>query len=240
MASSSEVGHNKNVANFSTAYQILEEMGTLYNPSNSNILLPKLAPKKTDLAATMKMLDTQNPIYKNAVADREVEIAPMSKIATRSLNFSNSTAISEKDKENLLSQVKKIRGDKKLKDIKPETSESDAISTSQMSYDSRIANFSKYVSQQASHPEYIPNENDLKITTLQSYHERLSTLSGLVNKSGIALITGRKNRNTLLYDGDSNVIRLIKEIKFYLKSLGAAGLPYYKAMVRLKFKDIER
>ena len=58
MASSSEVGHNKNVANFSTAYQILEEMGTLYNPSNPNILLPKLVPKKTDLAATMKVLDT--------------------------------------------------------------------------------------------------------------------------------------------------------------------------------------
>ena len=45
-------------------------MGALYNPSNSNILLASLAPKKTELAATMKMLDTQKPIYKNAVADR--------------------------------------------------------------------------------------------------------------------------------------------------------------------------
>ena len=231
---------NKNVANFSTAYQILEEMGALYNPSNSNILLASLAPKKTNLVATIKVLDAQKPIYKNAVADREVEIAPMSKIATRSLNFSNSTAISEKDKENLQSQVKKIRGDKKIKDVNPETSESDAISTSQMSYDSRIANFNTFISQQASHPEYIPNENDLKITTLQSYHERLSTLSGLVNKSGIALITGRKNRNTLLYDGDSNVIRLIKEIKFYLKPLNESVLPYYKSLVNLKFKDINK
>ena len=240
MASSSEVGHNKNVANFSKAYQILEEMGTLYNPSNSNILLTNLVPKKTNLVATMKMLDTQKPIYKNAVADREVEIAPMSKIATRSFNFSNSTAISEKDKENLQSQVKKIRGDKKIKDINPETSESDAISTSQMSYDSRIANFSTFVSQQASHSEYMPNENDLKISTLQTYQERLSTLSSLVNKSGIALITGRNNRDIILYTGDANVIQLIKEIKSYLKSLGAAGLPYYKALVDLKFKDIKR
>ena len=163
MASSSEVGHNKNVANFSTAYQILEEMGTLYNPSNTNILLPNLAPKKTDLAATINVLNKQNPIYKNAVADREDEIAPMSKLTTRSLNFSNSTAISEKDKENLQSQAKKIRGDKKLKAENPETAESDAISTSQMSYDSRIANFSTFISQQASHPEYIPNQNDLKL-----------------------------------------------------------------------------
>jgi hypothetical protein len=37
MASNSETGHNINVANFSTAYQILDEMGTLYNPSNTKI-----------------------------------------------------------------------------------------------------------------------------------------------------------------------------------------------------------
>ncbi len=29
MASTLETGHNKNVANFSTAYQILDEMGTI-------------------------------------------------------------------------------------------------------------------------------------------------------------------------------------------------------------------
>ncbi len=35
MASTSETGHSKNVASFSSAYQILQEMGTLYNPSNA-------------------------------------------------------------------------------------------------------------------------------------------------------------------------------------------------------------
>ena len=41
MASTTETGHNKNVANFSTAYQVLQEMGTLYNPSNAKIQLVK-------------------------------------------------------------------------------------------------------------------------------------------------------------------------------------------------------
>ena len=31
MASTTETGHNKNVANFSTAYQVLQEMGSLVN-----------------------------------------------------------------------------------------------------------------------------------------------------------------------------------------------------------------
>ena len=49
MASNSETGHNKNVANFSSAYQILEEMGTLYNPSNAKIQLVNLDPIRTSL-----------------------------------------------------------------------------------------------------------------------------------------------------------------------------------------------
>ena len=43
-SSVSETGHNKNVANFSTAYQILEEMGDLYKPSNQNLKLSQIEP----------------------------------------------------------------------------------------------------------------------------------------------------------------------------------------------------
>ena len=32
-----ETGHSKNIANFNAVYQILEEMGALYNPSNAKI-----------------------------------------------------------------------------------------------------------------------------------------------------------------------------------------------------------
>jgi hypothetical protein len=240
MASTTETGHNKNVANFSRAYQIFEEMGGLYNPSNSNLQLTNLAPIKVSLAETITVLNDKKPVYKNAVADREVEIAPLGKLTTRALNFAKSTNISLTDKENLQSQAKKIRGDVKPKKVNPDTTESDAISTSQMSYDSRIANLSTYTSQLASHPEYVPNETDIQIASLQTYHERLDALSGLVNSAGNALITARKDRNNILYFNDANIIQLIREIKSYLKSLGQAGEPYYKALVKLQFKDIKK
>ena len=240
MASTTETGHNKNVANFSTAYQIFEEMGSLYNPSNSNLQLANLAPIKVSLAGVITVLNDKKPIYKNAVAVREIEIAPLGKITTRALNFAKSLNISTTDKDNLASQAKKIRGDQKPKAVNPDTAEGDAISTSQMSYDSRIANLETYTSQLASHPEYVPNETEIQIASLQTYHQRLTTLSGLVNSAGNALITARKNRNDILYFNDTNIIQLIKEIKAYLKSLGQAGEPYYKALVKLQFKDIKK
>ena len=84
MASNSETGHNKNVANFSSAYQILEEMGTLYNPSNAKIHLVNLDPIRTSLQTVITELNKKKPIYKNVVSFHEVAIAPLGKIMTKS------------------------------------------------------------------------------------------------------------------------------------------------------------
>ena len=237
MASTSETGHNKNVANFSTAYQILEEMNTLYNPSNSKIQLVNLDAVRSSLQITIAELNNNKPIYKNAVADRENAIAPLGKLMTKTLNYAKSIDISATDKENITAQAKKIRGDQKPKKVNPETIETDGISTSQMSYDSRIANLDTYINQLSSHPEYVPNETEIQITSLQTLQTNLITLSSAVNSAGNALITSRSNRNNILYNNDINVIQLIKDIKAYLKSLGDAGKPYYNAIVKLQFKD---
>lgn len=197
MSSQSEVGHAKNAANYSAGIQILQEMGTLYNPSNPNIKIAALTPIETGLTAATKAINEKKPIYKNAVADKEVLIAPFNKLITRTLNSAKSVNISPKDKENLESQAKKLRGTSKAKPVNPETADADSISTSQLSYDNRIANLDTYIGQLASHPEYVPNETELQITSLKTYHSNLKTLSSAVNASGIALITAQKNRNEL-------------------------------------------
>ena len=237
MASVSEVGHGKNAANLASGIQILEEMGNLYNPTNPNIFLPNLNTIKAELNNVITVLNTKKPIYKNAVANREILIAPLSKKTTKSLNFFKSLNVSATDKENVANQVKKIRGDKSPKKINPETTESDAISTSQMSYDNRIANLDTYINQLSSHPQYVPNETEIQVATLQAYYQELATASSQVNAAGNALLTARKNRNEVLYTNENNVIKLMQEVKAYLKSLGDAGTPYYKAFVKLKFKD---
>ena len=240
MASTSETGHSKNVANFATAIQVLQEMGSLYNPSNPNLLIANLNTVKTNLGTTITFLNNKKPAYKNAVADREILIAQLPSRLTMSLNYAKSTNISQTDKENLASQVKKMRGDKKTKVVNPDTAEGDSISTSQMSYDSRIANLDTYISQLSSLNEYIPNETVIQITDLQSFHQNLTNSSTLVNSAGNELITGRKNRNDVLYNNPLNVIQLVREIKAYLKSLGTAAEPYYKAIVKLQFKDTKQ
>lgn len=240
MASTSETGHNKNVANFNSAIQVLVEMGLMYNPSNPALQLVNLNPIQSTLSTAITALNNKKPVYKNAVASREILMAELPARLTMSLNFAKSTNISQTDKDNLSSQVKKMRGDKKLKAVNPDSTAGDTISTSQMSYDSRIANLDTYISQLASLEYYIPNETIIQIPNFQNYHQQLTTSSTLVNSAGNGLITGRKNRNDILYYNDTNIIQVTREIKAYLKSLGAAADPYYKAIVKLQFKDIKK
>ena len=239
MASVSETGHNKNVANFSTAYQVLEEMGALYSPSNANLKLSNLDPIRTSLQNAITDINIKKPIYRNAVSARENAIGPLGKLITRVSSYTQSIDIAATDKENIANLAKKIRGDQKPKKVNAETSETETISTSQMSYDSRIANLNSFITQLASHSQYEPNEIEIQITSLQAFHTNLVTLSQAVNASGNALITARKNRNDILYYNQINAIQLIKDIKSYLKSFGEAGKPYYKAILKLQFKDIK-
>ena len=197
-----------------------------------------MLPIKTAIDTSIVALNNKIPIYKNAVADREIAIAPLGKKSTKVLNYSKSINISATDKENIAHQVKKIRGDSKTKNINPETTEATGISTSQMSYDSRIANLDILINMASSHSEYEPNEGDIRITNLQTYQQELTTLSGLVNSAGNELLTARLNRNNILYFSENNVVKLMNEVKAYLKSLGQEGLPYYKAFLKLKFKNI--
>lgn len=239
MASTSEVGHAKNVANLGTGIQILQEMGTIYNPSNTNIQLANLISFKASIDNSITQLNSKIPSYKNAVANRENAIALLGKRTTKVLNYSKSLNISTTDKENISKQVKKVRGDVKSKTINPETSETTGFSTSQMSYDYRIANLILLITLVDSHSEYQPNENDINVANLQTFQQELSNLSSLVNSAGNELITARSNRNNIMYLTDNSILKLMNETKAYLRSLGQEAQPYYKAFVRLKFRGLE-
>ncbi len=234
----SEVGHNKNVANFKSLYQILEEMGTLYNPANPAIALATLAPLKTALDNVIEEFNIKNPLYKNAVALRQTNMKPLSKLTTRIANSFRASEASEADVNNVDSMAKVIRG-MKNKSINPEKESSEGISTSRMSYDNRTANFDALISFLETHPNYAPNETDIKITALKQFNLLQKEHNANVNQTANQLLTARGARNVVLYHPAIGIVILAPKIKNYLKSLGEPGKPYYKQAVRLKFSNIK-
>lgn len=240
MASKSEVGHKINVANFSAACTILEEMGPLYNPTNANITLEKLLPIKVTLTEQVTQLDAATANYRADAAEKENAISQMDKKATKINNNFKSLDVPDNEKENIANQVKKIRGDSKKPPANPEQQDDKTISDSQQSFNSKVANFNTLIAQLGQFREYAPNEDEIKIRTLQEYTQNLATLNNSVQAASNAVITARAARNNTIYFNDQNARKLIMNVKAYVRSLGDIAKPYYEALVRLKFSNIKQ
>ena len=240
MSSKSEVGHNKNVANYSAAMQILLEMGILYNPSTLRIMLVALTPFEAMLNSVVAALNQDLATNSIDIADRETAFKKLDALITMSNNYFKSLDVDAKDKTNVNTLAKEIRGDNKnrKKVVAPLEGEKKEHSNSHQSYDNIAANFKKYNTLLSSFVEYAPNEAPISIVSLSAFADELLALTQRVIASEAALITGRKDRNGPLYFDTPNVITLMRDVKAYVKSLGAPGKPYYDALVRLKFKDI--
>ena len=232
----SEVGHNKNVANFKSLFQILDEMGPLYNPANPSITLAELEPIKTVLDNVIEEFNAKNPLYKNAVALRQTNTKPLSKLTTRIINAFRASEASQANIENLESMARVIRG-MRSKKINPEKESSEGISTSRMSFDNRTANFDALISFLEANPNYQPNEIDIQIPALKQFNLMQKEQNANVNQTANQLLTAREARNKALYNDINGVVILVPKIKNYLKSLGESGKPYYKQIIRLKFSN---
>lgn len=235
--STSEVGHAKNVANFTALIQLLEEMGPLYQPTNAAIAIGNLITLRDELSNSIQNLSDKIPPFKIAVANRENAFKDLSKKATRVKNSFNSIGLSTAENDNVSAIVKKIRGDQPIRRTENlETAETESISNAQLSYTSRATHLQSLVSLLSSYPTYAPNEEELTAPKLSNFHNNLKNLNEETADKTYALITARKERNDLLYNNPGNLLSLVNPIKDYLKSVEGANV-YYKAAVGLKFTN---
>ena len=117
-----------------------------------------------------------------------------------------------------------------------EGNEQKEISSSQLSFDSRIDNFDKLISLLSTIPAYNPNEEELKITSLTAYLEDLKAKNAAVIEVATALSNARIARNEMLYKENSGLIDTALDVKSYVKSVFGAGTPQFRQVSGLEFK----
>lgn len=246
MASTTETGHAKNVAHLDELISFVLGYGTDYNPSKLSI--------KSDALQTLsgyakKAIDGVNaalPAYSNAVAAREAAFAPLSKLVTRVLNALKATDTTNQVDESANTFARKIQG-KRATSKKTEAekkAEVDAgkevveISSSQMSYDSRLDNFDKFIKLLTSVSLYAPNEEDLKVTALTALYNDLKTKNSTVVSATTPLSNARISRNDVLYKANTGLVDTAMDAKTYIKSLFGATSPQFKQVSKLEFNTL--
>ena len=108
MASTSETGHSKNVANFENLITNVTGFGTVYNPSKESIKLLALNAQLATAKGAIADVNSAEPAYKNAVSAREVAFAPLNKLITRANNSLKSSNSSSQVDDSAMTLVRKI------------------------------------------------------------------------------------------------------------------------------------
>jgi hypothetical protein len=110
MASTSETGHAKNVANFDELISYVTGYGTAYNPSKPSIKLAALQALAANAKNAIAAMHAAQPGYTNAVAARDASFKPLSKFTTRVINALKATDTTDRLDETAKSIARKIQG----------------------------------------------------------------------------------------------------------------------------------
>jgi len=248
MSTINETGHARLVANFETLVNYCTNLGTAYNPVKASL---KLTAIKTQLTNTRVVLSTVNNRlidYRTAVDARVLAFRSIKKLSTRLIHALISSGSNDEiitDARSFQKKIQGIRAEALIKKsahslvnddsdifVKPEPKH---VSASQLSYDNMVEHFARLVALITTQASYVPNETDLKLTTLNSYLTSLRTSNTDVINAGNVIALARVNRDQLLYHTSTGVCEIAKQIKSYLKAVYGLKSVSYLVISNLSF-----
>lgn len=243
MASTTEIGLAKNVANFNTLISRVQGYGTRYNPTNPAIKIPNLQIIFTNAGSSMTMVSNKKPAFTTDVNTRQQLFADMEKLSTRILNsFAATQNVSTALVDDAKTIIRKIRGARKDKIIvNPPTPDAPApatqkqISASQQSYDQQAEHFTNLIALVASVPAYAPNETELQNAALSTFLTSLKNANTAVMNSTTPYLTAVQNRNNVLFAPATGLVDIALAVKKYVKSVKTITLAEFRQISGLTF-----
>ena len=243
MATNSDINHAKNVTNFETLISVVVSLGATYNPSKDSLKLPALQTLHSAATDSMTALKNAESATATAVDTRELAFKSIGSLFTRinnALKASNSTVQADDTAKSIFRKLHGKRASAKLTEeqkaiLLAEGKEVNQNSNSQMGYDDRVENFESLISFLQTVPEYNPNEEELKITTLQALLSDLKDKNISVMQNRIAEDTVRGVRKSVQNTPLTGLVDIANDVKSYIKSVFGVNSTQYKLVSKLRF-----
>ena len=238
MASTSEVGHAKNVANFQDLIEFVTGYGATYNPSKSSLKLAQLVALKATAETKLTDVISKNTNYNNKVNERMVAFSNLKSLSTRLVNALQTTDATTQTINDAKTFNRKMQGKKASASQTPTDPNAPApttISTSQQSYDQLIQHLTGLKSILEEEPSYTPNETDLQVATIDAKIADLTAKNTAVSTAYTNISNSRISRNETLYTSDNGIFETASEVKKYIKSVFGASSPQYNQVSGIKF-----
>ncbi|MBS1651346.1 MAG: hypothetical protein JSU07_04970 [Bacteroidetes bacterium] len=251
MASQSEKGHAKNLANIKLLKEICVQVSSAYSPMNSQLTIASLTTLISQSQTDFMSWKSAVAVFKDLSDKREIAFEPIDKLVTRvnaSVQQLNEPQQTFNDIQAIVSKIHgstaKIKASIEAKKASsndttpvedPNAEPIDPISTSQQSYDSIQSNFDSLIKRLQQIPAYAPNEVDLQIASLITTYGILNSTNTAAGSAEIALSKARNQRNLTFYAPQTGLYDISIKIKKYLKSNSATQNSAYKDATKLSF-----
>ena len=239
MASTSEVGHAKNVANFQDLIEFLSGYGGQYNPTKASLQIPQLIAQKANADNALAEVINKNTAYNSKVNERMIAFSDIKSLSTRLLNSlqaSDASPETIKDAKTFNRKMQGKRASSAQTPVDPDAPAPNTISTSQQSYDQLIQHLAGLKAVLETEPSYAPNESDLTIASLTTKIADLNAKNTAVANAYAGVSNSRIARNQTLYHETTGLVVTAFAVKKYVKSVFGAQSPQYAQVSGLKFK----
>jgi hypothetical protein len=241
MASTSETGHAKNVANFQNLIEFVTGYGATYNPSKNSLQLPQLTALKAAAEGALTDVIAKNTNFNNKVNERATAFSGLKSLSTRLFNALQTTEATPETIGNAKTFNRKMQG-KRASAIQTPTDPNapvpNTISTSQQSFDQLIQHLAGLNAVLAAEPSYTPNETDLQVATIQAKIADLTAKNTAVATAYTAVSNSRIARNETLYTATASLIATANEVKKYVKAVYGATSPQYAQVSGIIFSKL--
>lgn len=238
MASKSEVGHAKNVANFQDLIEFVAGYNTTYNPSKTSLKLPQLITLKTEADNKLGVVISRNTDYNNKVNERSLAFSDVKTLGTRLVNALQTTDASKETINDAKGFNRKLQGKRASGTQTPTDPNAPApttISSSQLSFDQLIQHLAGLKAVLEAEPSYTPNETDLQVATLDAKIADLTAKNTAVANAYTSVSNARIDRNKTLYTATANLVDTATEVKKYVKSVFGSTSPEFAQVKGIKF-----
>jgi len=236
MSSQSEVGHAKNVANLQ---KLTEQVNvySLYNPPVDNIKVANLQTLYTTASTKLNEVEDKRNSNKNAITLRQSAFENLKSTATKIINHLGILGLPQGTIDQAKSLNRLIQGGQKKATTPPEEGkeETRTVSTSRQSYTQQAENFGILLQLLSTIPAYNPNEDDLKLTNLNTYKDSLVSSTQSVDQTEAELNNKLIERDHILYADGTGLYSIAQNVKKYVKSIYGATSSEYENVSAIKF-----
>ena len=239
MASTTETGHAKNIANLKALNEINAGFGADYNPSNALLKNVTMVAQHTACDALQLGVNAAEGVFKpivNTRIDLFKHVKPRSRKIRSAAKVCGASDLWVKDVNTI---VVKILGERMTK-AKPTETDPAGTSASQQSYDNLANNFQKLIEVLKNEPLYAPNEVPLQTATLDADYVTLNKANDDVKEGVVPYNNAVMARNKALYKEKVGLVDVGQASKDYVRSTFGYSSPEFKLVSKIQFKKIEK